>query len=150
MEVTAPGYDPLFVQAIPSSNGSNKGGTCSVNGGAFVTCNLTMNTGYITGSIPITPPNPGQSTLVQVFAEDAGTNNIESALPMPISVNSSNTGMVNFTLNVPPSVPIFDLFATTIDIYQGVSDPFQGHTHRGGVRRYRAGGTLRCRERAVP
>jgi len=128
MEVTAPGYDPLFVQAIPSSNGSSKDGTCSVNGGAFLTCDLTMNTGYITGSIPITPPNPGQSTLVQVFAEDAGTNNIESALPMPISVNSSNTGMVNFTLNVPPSVPIFDLFATTIDNYQGVSDPFQGHT----------------------
>ena len=34
MEVTAPGYDPLFVQVIPGT-GSNKkaGGTCSVDGG---------------------------------------------------------------------------------------------------------------------
>ena len=128
MEITAPGYDPLMVLAIPSSNTSNKGSTCSTNGGTtFGACDLTLNTGYIAGTIPITPPNPGQTILVQVFAEDAGTNNIESALPMPISVTSSNS-TVDFTLNVPPSIPMFDLFATTIDLYQGVSDPFQGHT----------------------
>ncbi|MGA8643672.1 hypothetical protein [Candidatus Binatus sp.] len=132
MEVTAPGYDPLFVQAIPGS-GSNKkgGGTCSVNGGVFGTCNLLMQTGYITGSIPIIPPNPGQTTLVQVFAEDHNTNNIESALPMPkmIGSNPNNTD-VTFTLNVPPSIPVgfFDLFASTIDFYQGVVDPYQGHS----------------------
>jgi hypothetical protein len=89
-----------------------------------------MMTGFIKGSIPIVPPNPGQSTLVQVFAEDHGTNNIESTLPMPITVGSNpNIPAVNFTLRVPPSVPIgaFDLFASTIDLYQGVVDPYQGH-----------------------
>lgn len=131
MEVTAPGYDPLFVQAIPGT-GTNKkgGGLCSNDGGvSFQVCNLRMNTGYITGSIPIVPPNSGQTALVQVFAEDHDTNNIESALPMPITVGS-NTSNVNFTLNVPPSIPIgaFDLFATTIDLYQGVVDPYQGHS----------------------
>ncbi len=132
MEVTAPGYDPLFVQALPG-NGTNKkgGGTCSIDSGAtFKTCNLAMMTGFITGSIPIVPPNPGQTTLVQVFAEDHGTNNIESALPMPMTIGSNpNNTAVNFTLRVPPSIPIgfFDLFASTIDFYQGVVDPYQGH-----------------------
>lgn len=133
MEVTAPGYDPLFVQAIPGT-GTNKkgGGTCSIDGGvSFNTCNLRMNTGYLAGSIPIVTPNSGETALVQVFAEDHDTNNIESALPMPITVGSNkNISAVNFTLNVPPSVPIgaFDLFATTIDLYQGVVDPYQGHS----------------------
>lgn len=131
MEVTAPGYDPLFVQAIPG-NGTNKkgGGTCSTDGGVTFknNCKLLMTTGFITGSIPIIPPNPGQTTLVQVFAEDHDSNNIESALPMPVTVGSNpNISAVNFTLRVPPSVPIFDLFASTIDLYQGFVDPFQGH-----------------------
>src|ERR1019366_9778726 len=78
--------------------------------------------------ILIQPPVPGQTTLVQVFAEDAGTNNIESALAMPITVTSSNGGTIGYTLNVPPSVSTFDLFATTIDTYQGVGDPYPGHT----------------------
>jgi hypothetical protein len=133
MEVTAPGYQPLFVQALPGS-GTNKknGGTCSTDGGnTFNACNLQMMTGFITGSIPINPPNPGETALVQVFAEDHGTNNIESALPMPIRVGSNpNISNVNFTLRVPPSVPVgaFDLFASTIDLYQGVVDPYQGHS----------------------
>jgi hypothetical protein len=141
MEVTAPGYDPLFVQALPG-NGTNKkgGGTCSINGGAFKACNLPLMTAYIAGAFPIVPPNPGQTALVEVFAEDHGTNNIESALPMPITVTSNKgvincsppTGTVcaNFKLNVPPSVPIkaFDLFASTIDLYQGAVDPYQGHS----------------------
>ena len=140
MEITAPGYDSFFVQAIPSAG--NKGGTCTTSpaGTAFTTCEFALNTGYISGTIPITPPNPGQTTLVQVFAEDHGTNNIESSLPMPLVVTNSNVGTcpgppsyscVSFTLNVPTSDTVpqgFDLFATTIDLYQGVSDPFQGHT----------------------
>jgi len=142
MEVTAPGYDPLFVQAIPASGTSNKknAGTCSVNGGAFKKCDLSLMTAYIAGAFPIVPPNPGQTALVQVFAEDHGTNNIESALPMGITVTSNRnvtncsppTGTVcaNFKLNVPPSIPIgaFDLFASTTDQYQGVTDPYQGHS----------------------
>lgn len=133
MEVTAPGYDPLFVQALPGT-GTNKksGGTCSTDGGTtFKACNLLMMTGFITGSIPIVPPNPGETDSVQVFAEDHGTNNVESSLPMPISVGSNpNNTSVNFTLRVPPSIPVgaFDLFASTIDFYQGVVDPYQGHS----------------------
>ena len=140
MEITAPGYDTVFVQAIPSVG--NNGGTCttSATGTTFQTCDLALNTGYISGTIPITPPNPGQTTLVQVFAEDTGTNNIESALATPLVVTHSNVGTcpgpppyrcVSFTLNVPTTDTVpqgFDLFATTIDLYQGVSDPYQGHT----------------------
>ncbi|MGB8411387.1 MAG: hypothetical protein WCE23_01035 [Candidatus Binatus sp.] len=127
MEVTAPGYDPLFEYAIPTSNG--KGGTCAPIGSTtFGACDLFLNTGYIQGKIQIQQPVPGQTILVQVFAEDAGTNNIESALPMPITVTSSNGGTIGYTLNVPPSVSTFDLFATTIDNYQGVGDPYPGHT----------------------
>ena len=141
MKVTAPGYDPLFVQVRPGTGTSKKGGgTCSVNGGAFKICNLSMMTGFITGAFPIVPPNPGQTALVQVFAEDHGTNNIESALPMGITVTSnpnvtncsppSGTVCANFKLNVPPSIPIgaFDLFASTTDHYQGATDPYQGHS----------------------
>jgi hypothetical protein len=140
MKITAPGYDPLIVQALPtSSGGKNTGGTCApLMSTTFAPCNLSLMTGSITGQIPIIPPPSGQTTLVQVFAEDHSTNNIENALPMPISVKSSNVGpctmgapagegCVNFTLNVPPSVPAFDLFASTIDLYQGVTDPYQGH-----------------------
>jgi hypothetical protein len=133
MKVTAPGYDDLLVLAKPSPQTKSNGGTCSVNGGPFTKCNLMMNRGTITGTIPITPPLPGQTTLVQVFAEDAGTNNVRGALPMPVRIKASNPGAVNFTVNVPtanPALPFrtFDLFATTIDLYQGFTDPYQGHT----------------------
>jgi hypothetical protein len=145
MEVTAPGYDPLIVQAQPSM-GNGPGGCAPLNSSTFTNCNLTLSTGYITGSIPITPPIPGETTLVQVFAEDTNTNNIESSLPMPISITHSNAAncpsgpfpnCVPFTINV-PTMPIpgsttllprmFDLFATTIDLYQGATDPYPGHS----------------------
>ena len=119
------------------------GGSCSTDGGTtFTECKLMMNTGTDQRDrIPIVPPNPGQTTLVQVFAEDPRTNNIESALPMPINVTNSNVGTcpgnplfscINFSLNVPTSatVPLSALrsVCTTIDFYQGVVDPYQGHT----------------------
>jgi hypothetical protein len=137
MEVTAPGYDNLVIQATPSSStGKKNGGKCTLSNTStdFVMCNLAMTTGYLTGSVPIIPPNPGQSTLVQVLAEDTGTNTIEGALPMPVNVMSSAPGSFTFTLNVPTtpfpgdSVRTFDLIATTIDQYQGKSDPYPGHT----------------------
>ena len=145
MEVTAPGYDPLFVQAQPSM-GNGPGGCAPIGSTTFSNCNLTLSTGYITGSIPITPPIPGETTLVQVFAEDTGTNNIESSLPMPVSITHSNAAScpsgpfadcVPFTINVPThtdsgiddaAAPVFDLFATTIDLYQGNTDPYPGHS----------------------
>ncbi|MGA9723160.1 MAG: hypothetical protein WBQ86_11945 [Candidatus Binatus sp.] len=128
MQVTAPGYQPLLVQAIPGA-GKNTGGMCTPNSTSttFGPCDLALQTAYITGNFPITAPPSGQSTLVQVFAEDHDSNNIEGALPMPVTVNSSSSGVVPFTINVPPSVTAFDLFASTIDLYQGVVDPFQGH-----------------------
>jgi hypothetical protein len=138
MQVTAPGYEPLVVQAVP---GSSKGGTCAPNAAATPgPCDLVLQTGYIQGVFPITPPPSGQSTLVQVFAEDHDSNNIVGALPMPVTVNSSNSGVVGFTINVPPNIPVaspsasptpsvssFDLYATTIDLFQGAVDPYQGH-----------------------
>jgi hypothetical protein len=128
MEITAPGYDNLLVLAKPSSQSKSSGGTCSVKGGAFSKCDLMMNTGTISGTIPIVPPISGQTTLVQVFAEDTGTNNVVGALTMPVTVTSSNPGSVTFpALNV-PTLGTFDLFATTIDLYQGVAEPYQGHT----------------------
>jgi len=133
MEISAPGYNTMVVQVKPGTGtGKKGGGTCAPIGSTtFAICNLAMNTGYITDTIPIIPPPPGQTTLVQVFAEDHGTNNIESALSMPIVVRNSMSGPLTFTLNVPTNdlVPQgFDLFASTIDLYQGSSDPYPGHT----------------------
>ncbi len=129
MQVTAPGYAPLVVQAIPGSGTGKTAGTCTPNtiSTTFGPCDLALQTAYITGAFPIMPPISGQTTLVQVFAEDHDSNNIESALSMPVPVTPSNSGVVPFTINVPPSVPAFDLFATTIDLYQGSVDPYQGH-----------------------
>ncbi len=141
MKITAPGYDDQIVLVKPGGGGKKSGGACSTDqGNTFSVCKLMMNTGLITGSIPITPPNPGQTTSVEVFAEDSTTNKIESALPMPIKVTNSNVGTcpgnplfscINFSLNVPTSatVPLsaLDLFASTIDFYQGIADPYQGH-----------------------
>jgi hypothetical protein len=125
MEITAPGYDPLIVQAKPS-NGRG-GGKCALVGtNTFNSCKLSLSTAFISGTIPINTPLPGQPTLVQVFAEPTGTNDIQSSLPMPITVRNPNSS-VNFTLKVPSQIPTFDLFATTIDLFQGVTDPFQGH-----------------------
>ena len=130
MEISAPGYDNLFVYAIPGS--SKNGGTCGTDGTTFSACNLALNTGYVSGSIQVERPNPGQTTEVQVFAEDHGTNNIESALPMPVRVTNSNGGTIGYTLNVPTSATVpqgFDLFAATVDnLYQSVSDPNKGQT----------------------
>jgi hypothetical protein len=131
MQVTAPGYEPLVVQAVPGTGVSKKtGGMCTPDSTSttFGPCDLALQTAYITGTFPITAPPPGQTTLVQVFAEDHDSNNIEGALPMPVTVNSSSSGVVPFTINVPPSVPAFDLFASTIDLFQGVVDPYQGHS----------------------
>jgi hypothetical protein len=132
LEVSAPGYQTVILRAKPG-NGINKkgGGTCSTDptGTSFSACNIQMPTSYITGGIPIIPPPSGQTTLVQVMAEDHGTNNVESSLPAPVTVTSTSSTVVPFTLNVPPAtVSAFDLFTSTIDLYQGVVDPYQGHS----------------------
>ncbi len=130
MMVSAPGYDSFLTPA----NATSGNGTCG-SGMSTFPCKIALSTGFISGTIPITPPLPGQTTLVQVFAEDAGTNNIVSALKMPVIVRSTSGGAPPYTINVPTVVTgmpgaarTFDLFATTIDLYQGVTDPYQGHT----------------------
>ena len=130
MTVSAPGYDTFVTPVNAAAGGGND--NCLSTGTSFVPCKIALSTGFITGNIPITAPQSGQTTLVQVFAEDAGTNNIVGALPMPIIVRSSSGGNPPFKINVPTEPPgrTFDLFATTIDTYQGVSEPSdsQGHT----------------------
>jgi hypothetical protein len=128
MTVSAPGYDTFVTPVNAAAGGGND--NCLSTGTSFVPCKIALSTGFITGNIPITAPQSGQITLVQVFAEDAGTNNIVGALPMPIIVRSSSAGNPPFKINVPTEPPgrTFDLFATTIDLYQGITDPFPGHT----------------------
>ncbi len=127
MMVTAPGYDPSFTP-VNSTSGTKAGGNCSTSK-TITPCKILLTSGTITGTIPIVAPVPGQTALVQVFAEDAGTNNIVSALPMPI-IARPGSNAVGFTINVPTSATgkPFDLFATTIDLFQGIADPYQGHS----------------------
>ena len=132
MEVTAPGFDPLFVKVKPSTAaGKNGGGTCEApSATTFTKCDLSMTTAFITGTVPINTPFPGETASVQVFAETHGTNNIQTSLPMPVVVRNPNA-LPSYTLNVPSINPTggYDLFATTVnDKFQGVSDPYQGHS----------------------
>ena len=127
MIVSAPGYDSFIVHANAAAAGDRD--NCS-NGTGLVPCKIALSTGFISGTIPITAPPPGQTIQVQVFAEDTGTNNIVNALPMPVVVRNS-CGMnctLNYTINVPTDGRAFDLFTAAIDGYQGVTEPFPGHT----------------------
>jgi hypothetical protein len=134
MMITAPGYDPTFT-IVNASTGKN-GGNCNPDptSKTSMPCNFSLNRGTISGVFQIVAPIPGETMLVEVFAEDAGTNNIVSALPNPITVRSTSGTAIGFNINV-PTTPIppatdrkFDLFATTIDSFQGLSDPYQGHS----------------------
>ncbi len=125
MMVSMPGYDTVVLPAAPAAN--KKGGTCTINETAGLPCSLALTSAIISGTVRISTPPTGQTTIVQVFAEDHGTNKIESALQMPLVLRGP-TNSAPFNLNVPSSVASFDLFATTIDTYQGISDPYQGHS----------------------
>ncbi len=122
--VTAPGYDPLFT--LTNATKLKKGGTCGT-AGSMTPCALNLTSATISGTVSVSAPPPGESVLVQVFAEDAGTNKIENALSMPLIIKGPSTS-APFTLTVPSEVASFDLFATSIDLFQGVTDPYQGHT----------------------
>lgn len=126
MMITAPGYDPMFT--IANATSGKSGGNCNPDDTSknIVACNFSLNRGTISGVFPIEAPIPGESVLVQVFAEDAGTNHIVSALPNPTTVRSTSGNAVPFTINV-PSGGTFDLFSSTIDTFQGIADPYQGH-----------------------
>jgi hypothetical protein len=140
IEVTAPGYDSMMASATAQSK--SKGGICiaptamsaSVAAAAPTAtptpqgCSFKLGTGLITGQVQLSNPT-GNPVLYQVFAEDSGTNHLESALPMPVIIRPG-VQTANFTLNVPTSdvVPTLDLFAEAIDLYQGNTNPYPGHT----------------------
>ena len=127
LEVSAPGYDTALVEAEATM--SEKGGKC--NGATTIPCNLSLTTAYLTGTVQLVAAvPPGTNVLAQVFAEDTGTNNLENSLPFPVLMRPGNSS-APFTLNVPSAATIstgFDLFTSAIDLYQGNSDPYPGHS----------------------
>jgi hypothetical protein len=92
-----------------------------------VQCSFSLDTGYVTGNVSLVmDPPPENSTFVQVFAENSGTNDLVSALDQPlVFVNNQNSEP--FTLNVPIGTQPLDLFAVAIDPFDGGPDPFPGH-----------------------
>jgi hypothetical protein len=128
VEASAAGYDTQLFQAQASgSNEGTHGGTCQ---GTFdaPACDVNLTTGYISGTVNLTaaPPN-SNSVNVQVFAEQAGTDDLVSALVSPIQFRAGQQS-ATFSLNVPTQIASFDLFATAADLYGGVTDPYPGHS----------------------
>jgi hypothetical protein len=145
LEISAPGYDTLFMKGTAAIGGVTTGiaaGHCftptssptSTATPANATCNFALSTGYLQGTLNLTAAQPpGNSTTVQVVAENTGTNDLVSALTTPLTIAGGSTTL-GFTLNVPThafnssSAQNFDVFAEAQDRYQGGPDPFPGHT----------------------
>ena len=143
LEISAPGYDTLFMEGTAAQGGSGAGvaaGHCFTptampsatpsNG----TCSFALTTGYLQGTVKLTAAQPpGTTTTVQVMAEDTGTNNLVAALTTPLTISGGGTSL-GFTLNVPSHLfnrsgrQDLDVFAVSQDLYQGGPDPFPGHT----------------------
>lgn len=125
LRISASGYQTITTPLDVTNSGTV---TCpdSPDG---KTCSFVLGTTYIAGTVQLgSPVPPGTAANIQVFAEEAGTNNLVSALPAPLSVPCSTAPCtMPFTLNV-PSAGNYDLYATTIDLFQGSPDPFTGHT----------------------
>ncbi len=132
LEVSAAGYDTTFISGSPTVPPQGEpirlGGTCTI-GGTPQNCNFSLTSGKLSGRVSLTSnPVPNQSVVVQVFAEQSGTNNLVSALQTPLVFTNSGKMSQTFTMNVPTTLSTFDLFATSIDLNQGVTDPYTGHT----------------------
>jgi hypothetical protein len=126
VRVTASGYTPLISSAYIRPLAKTQ--ECSAATSPTV-CSFSLTTGLLNGTVQLaTDPPPGASTMVQVFAENSGTNQIVSALSQPLTFIHSETSQ-NFSMNVPLNSPgnSFDLFAVAIDPYVGAPDPFPGH-----------------------
>ena len=122
--VNASGYTSLSSSAL--TRAMTKIETCSASS-STTECDFSLTTGYINGVVNlVTDPPPGNSVLVQVFAENSGTNELVSALDQPLTFNSG-VKSVQFTLNVPITQEPLDLFAVAIDPFLGGPDPFTGH-----------------------
>jgi hypothetical protein len=145
LEISAPGYDTLFMKGTAAIGGVSSGvaaGHCftptsSPTGTATpanATCSFALTTGYLQGTLNLTAAQPpSTATTVQVVAENTGTNDLISALTTPLTIPGGSTSL-GFTLNVPThafnssSAQNFDVFAEAQDLYLGGSDPFPGHT----------------------
>ena len=137
MEISAPGYNTIVDDNVFATNKST-GGKCPSSSSAPA-CDYALPTSYLKGSLTLAAaPAPGTYTMVQVFAENSGTNSLVSALTSPLIIRPGNN-TATFTINVPadqagapasniPGAPNLDLFAQAIDLYQGASDPYPGHT----------------------
>lgn len=91
-------------------------------------CSFSLSTGVLNGTVTLAQAPPaGNSVQVQVFAETHATNQLVSALPMPIVFQSGNIS-APFTMNLPVGAGTFDLFAVAIDPYLGGPGPYPGHT----------------------
>jgi len=129
LEISAPGYDTIFTTGAPTVPPVQKtvlnGGTCATSSGA---CNFALTSGQISGMVNLTAAPPsGQTVLVQVFAEEAGTNNVVAALPRPL-IFRNQTESLPFTLIVPSGPTAFDFYASATDLYTNITDPYTGHT----------------------
>ena len=82
--------------------------------------------------------------MVQVFAENSGTNQIVSALTQPVVFRNQQTSQP-FTLNVPitGAGPNFDLFAVAIDPYLGATSTLPRPRYFGARRSPGALGAVR-------
>jgi hypothetical protein len=142
IEISAPGYDTLFMEGTAAQGGTGAGiaaGHCftppapsptPANG----TCSFALTTAYMQGTVNLTAAQPpGTTTTVQVMAEDTGTNNLVTALTTPLKIAGGGTSL-GFTLDVPSHVfngsgpQNLDVFAVAQDLYQGGPDLFPGHT----------------------
>ena len=121
--VSASGYNPLTSTAKARSQRLSD---CSAST-STTTCNFSLTSGTITGTVNlVSDPPPGDSVFVQVMAENSGTNDLVSALDVPLNfVNGQKS--LPFTLRVPVSAQPLDLFAVAIDPFLGGPDPFPGH-----------------------
>jgi hypothetical protein len=125
MVVSAAGYDALISPVTVSSAGA----ICSASADGK-SCNFDLSTAYIKGTVALGSPTPaGTTSEVEVTAESSGTNELVSALAVPLQIPACANPpcAAAFTLNVPTS-GTFDLIATAIDLFAGAPDQFTGHT----------------------
>jgi hypothetical protein len=130
LRISASGYSPLLSSVFVRSVGGLQCSEASGSGTTgSTTCSFSLTTGFLNGTVNLTTdPPPGNSVIVEVFAETSGTNQLVSALPVPLVFSNQETSLP-FKLNLPltGAGPNYDLFAVAIDPYLGATDPFPGH-----------------------
>lgn len=124
LQISAPGYTS---QIQPVEVPSTSKMSCP-NSFDSTRCSFSLLTATMSGTVSLgQAPPAGSSVQVQVFAENSGTNQLLSALTIPLLFQAGNTS-APFTINVPAGAGPFDLFAVAIDSYLATPDPFTGHT----------------------